>query len=102
MLLGRDKYVHPYYNVYVTCTDLIIRDWHRGGGGVGGGGVRSSLFLLGDPQTSIKGERTKVFFFFFGGGGTTSLRVISTQQLEVLVIIKVGGAKSFHSLKGGA
>ena len=34
-----------------------------------------------------------------GGGGTTSLEVVLTQELEVSHT--VGGAKSFHPMKGG-
>ena len=35
-----------------------------------------------------------------GGGGTTSFEIVLTQELEVLAIL-LGGAKSFHPLKGG-
>ena len=34
------------------------------------------------------------------GGGTTSFEVVLTRELEFLAIL-VGGAKSFHLLKGG-
>ena len=37
-----------------------------------------------------------------GGGAQTVLRVVLTQELEVLAIVMGrGGAQSFHPLKGG-
>ena len=36
-----------------------------------------------------------------GGGGTTSFGVVFTQYLDVLAILKGGGARSLLSLKGG-
>ena len=64
----------------------LVRDW--------------SLITRREGVYKIAGGGGGVKFYPCEKGGTKSYEVVLTQELEVLAKV-MGGAKSFHPLKGG-